>query len=147
MDMVVAGISLKPTHHSNELILAVSSVLICVSTNEIRAQYLNGPMRGQQYLRPPVLCDYPHAVMTEGEVGDPGEAGHSVLLRDVGEPDQSGVLEVRDSDVAVALLCQWVILHFACLELCILGTSSNNVRLNQSQHSISTISTNESAPL
>ena len=38
------------------------------------------------YLMLSVLCDLPHSVTTEADVGDPGEAGHSVLLSNVGEP-------------------------------------------------------------
>ena len=39
--------------------------------------------------------------------------------------------------------------HFACLEVCCYGIDigANIVRFNQSEHMISTISTNESAPL
>ena len=39
------------------------------------------------YLRPAVLCYSPLPFRTEADVGDPGEAGHGVLLGDVGEPD------------------------------------------------------------
>ena len=39
------------------------------------------------YLMLSVLCDLPHSVTTEGDVGDPGEGRHGVLVSDGGEHD------------------------------------------------------------